>query len=107
MSMHKKPQTSIVEAALRAHGLDHCIGVPSQLADSFCQGLAYQATAMEVLQNDLNTALRMLADWCVAVDVNGTGWDDWDEHYKDAMYREGPLRSQLDAAIAEARMRRG
>ena len=61
----------------------------------------------EVLRNDLDAALGMLADWCVAVDVNGTGWDDWDEHYKDAMYRDGPLRAMLDKAIAEARTRRG
>jgi hypothetical protein len=64
------------------------------------------ATAIDVLRNDLDTALGMLADWCVAVDVNGTGWDDWDEHYKDAMYRDGPLRAMLDKAIAEARERR-
>lgn len=64
-------------------------------------------TEIEVLRNDLDTALCMLADWCVAVDENGTGWDDWDEYYKDAMYREGPLRAQLDKAIAEARERSG
>ena len=61
------------------------------------------ATALEVMQNDLNTALGMLAGWCVAVEVNGAGWDDWDERYKDAMYRDGPLRSMLDAAIYEQR----
>ena len=57
------------------------------------------------LRNDLDTALGMLADWCVAVDENGAGWDDWDEHYKEAMYRECPLRMQLDTAIAAARDR--
>jgi hypothetical protein len=57
----------------------------------------------EQLRRDLGTALSMLAEWCVAVDVNGTGWDDWDEHYKDAMYRPGPLREQLDKAISQAR----
>lgn len=62
---------------------------------------------IEALRNDLNTALWMLAGWCVAVDENGTGWDDWDEYYKDAMYREGPLRSQLDKVIAEVRAQRG
>lgn len=59
---------------------------------------------LEVAQNDLKSALEMLAGWCVAVDVNGAGWDDWDDHYKDAMYRDGSLRSQLDAAIAEVRL---
>lgn len=57
------------------------------------------ATTIEVLRNDLDTALGMLADWCVSVDVNGTQWDDWDECYKDAMYRDGPLRAMLDKAI--------
>jgi hypothetical protein len=60
----------------------------------------------EQLRRDLEIALDMLAQWCVAVDENGTGWDDWDEHYKDAMYRPGPLREQLDAAIAHARNER-
>ena len=63
------------------------------------------ATEIEVLRNDLDTALGMLADWCVAVDANGAGWDGWDEHYKHAMYRDGPLRSMLDMAIAGARER--
>ncbi len=54
----------------------------------------------------LDIALAMLAEWCVAVDENGAGWDDWDEYYKDAMYRPGPLRAELDAAIAEARTQR-
>ncbi len=55
-------------------------------------------------------AVEMLAGWCAAVDQNGTGWDDWDEHYKDAMYRDTPLRALLDAAISEAKalyLRRG
>ena len=39
------------------------------------------ATAIVVLRNYLDTALGMLADWCVAVDVNGTGWDDWDDFH--------------------------
>lgn len=51
----------------------------------------------------LDIALQMLADWCVAVEQNGSGWDDWDEYYKDAAYREGPLRKDLDEAIYEAR----
>lgn len=60
----------------------------------------------ERLRRDLEIAVSMLAEWCVAVDVNGTGWDDWDEHYKTAMYRPGPLRAMLDVAIEEARQQR-
>ena len=58
------------------------------------------------MQAKLDIALDMLAEWCVAIEVNGTGWDDWDEYYKDAAYRDGPLRAELDKAIAEAKMRR-
>lgn len=58
-------------------------------------------TRLEAAERDRDIALGMLAAWCVAVDVNGTGWDDWDEYYKDAAYRPGPLRGLLDRAIAE------
>lgn len=60
------------------------------------------ATEIEVLRNDLTTALGMLADWCVTVERS----EDWDEHYTDASYRDGPLRAMLDKAIDEARARR-
>lgn len=56
-----------------------------------------------IKQRDM--AIAMLAEWCVAVDENGAGWDYWDEHYKDAMFRPGPLRDLLDKAIAGARAR--
>lgn len=49
----------------------------------------------------LNIAIQMLAEWCQAVRENGTGWDDWDEHYKDACYRPGPLRALIDAAMEQ------
>ena len=58
------------------------------------------------MRRRLDITLGMLADWCVAVEMGGTGWDDWDEYYKDAMYRPGPMREELDRAIAEARTRR-
>ena len=48
-------------------------------------------------------AIQMLADWVAAVDINGTGWDDWDEFYKDAAYREGPLREDLDKEIKRSK----
>lgn len=51
------------------------------------------------IEEKYETALNMLAQWCNAVNYNGTGWDDWDEYYKDAAYREGPLRKDLDEAI--------
>jgi hypothetical protein len=60
------------------------------------------ADEVERLTAERDMAIDYLARWCVAVDVNGTGWDDWDEHYKDAAYRPSPIRELLDAAIAEA-----
>ena len=51
----------------------------------------------------LEIALQMLAEWVVSIDKNGTGWDDWDEYYKDAAYRDSPIRKDLDEAIYEAR----
>ena len=36
------------------------------------------------LTRQRDEAVQMLADWCDAVRDNGTGWDDWDEHYKEA-----------------------
>jgi hypothetical protein len=50
-----------------------------------------------------NEAIKMLARWCLAVEIKGSGWDDWGEHYKNASWRPGPLRCQLDAAIAAER----
>lgn len=58
---------------------------------------------IELLKYSLDLAIGLLAEWCVSVDENGTGWDDWDDHYKDAMYRPGPLRDMMDKAIAEER----
>jgi hypothetical protein len=57
----------------------------------------------EKLQRDLDIALWMLASWCGAIQKNGSGWDDWDEYYKDACYRPGPLREQLDVIMEEVK----
>ena len=54
-----------------------------------------------IKQRDM--ALHMLAEWCVAIEVNGAGWDAWDDYYKDAAYRPGPLRKRLDEAIEKVR----
>jgi len=55
----------------------------------------------EQLRLERDDALKMLAEWCAAVKENGAGWDDWDEYYKNAMYRPCFLRELLDAAIKE------
>lgn len=47
--------------------------------------------AVEALTVQRDVAIKHIAEWCVAIDVVGTGWDDWDEYYKDAFYRENKL----------------
>lgn len=61
-----------------------------------------QALTLEQAVAQRDEAIAMLADWCAMVDVNGTGWDDWDEGYKAAMYRPCGIRLMLDIAIKEA-----
>jgi len=77
--------------------MDELIEPHDPLPDCDCRACAIFAR---------DVAVEMLAHWCVAVDENGAGWDDWDEHYKDAMYRPGPLRERLDKAILEAQNER-
>ena len=53
-------------------------------------------------------AVELLGEWCVRVKLVGTGWDDWDEGYKNAMYsptRTPELRAALDAAIEKAKQK--
>lgn len=56
-------------------------------------------TEIEKLIEQRDEAVAMLADWCAAVQRNGTGWDDWDEYYKDASFRPCGIRDLLDEAI--------
>ena len=62
---------------------------------------------VERVREERGIAIGMLSGWCIAVDQNGTGWDDWDEWYKDAAYRPGPLRALLDAEIARLKAEYG
>lgn len=39
--MHNKPLTRLERDGLIAHGLERCIGKPSQIADIFRQGIAW------------------------------------------------------------------
>lgn len=55
------------------------------------------------LERERDEAIALLAGWCDAVKNNGTGWDDWDEWYKDACYRPGPLRELIDAKMEALR----
>lgn len=63
--------------------------------------LAALRAKLQAAEAERDAAVFMLAEWCVCVELNGSGWDDWDECYKDAAYRPGPLRELLDAEIAK------
>ena len=55
---------------------------------------------MDDVKKQRDIAINMLAKWCVSVnDGECTSWDCWDEHYKNAAYRDGPIRDLIDAEI--------
>ena len=72
-------------------------GCSQQLKDA-CDDLSEVEEACSKLTRQRDEAVQMLADWCDAVRDNGTGWDDWDEHYKDAAWRQCGIRELIDAA---------
>lgn len=51
--------------------------------DEFDQKLMY-ARQIEELKKQRDAALELLANWCIAVDLNGSNWDDWEEWYHKA-----------------------
>lgn len=74
-----------------------------------CERCRLIAERLDELERQRDEAVRHIAEWCVAIDVNGSGWDDWDDYYKDAMYREKALpeiRGLLVKEIEVARKRR-
>ena len=79
------------------------------IADMIAQNLNQSARIAE-LTAQRNMAIQHLAEWGVAIDVNGSGWDDWDEYYKDVMYdrpnRLQQIRDLLKSAIEDARKSR-
>lgn len=61
-------------------------------------------TIQEELQKatrERDIAVSMLADWVIRVKHTGTGWDDWDEAYKNAAYRDCPIRELIDSKVKE------
>ena len=56
---------------------------------------------LQVVQDQRDIAINMLAKWCVAVKTKGSGWDAWDAHYKNVLFGPGPLRELLDEAIGK------
>jgi hypothetical protein len=67
--------------------------------------IEFWSTLREVeMQRDV--AVTHIAEWCAAIDKNGSDWDSWDDYYKDACYRKSELleiRRILDEAIEKAK----
>lgn len=78
-------------------------GVWGSFEIGYLRARAEQAAEIAELKAQRDLALSMLASWCVAVSENGASWDEWDEYYKDAMYRPSPIREILDIHIANER----
>ena len=92
----KTLEEAIAHAEDKAKGNSACAMEHAKLAAWLTELQLLRAA--RTAQRDV--AIGMLADWVNAVNTNGTGWDDWDEHFKDAAFRPGPLRELLDEAIA-------
>lgn len=62
------------------------------------QAIVKMTIENEILKNERDIAIGMLARWCIAVE-EGSGWDYWNEHYKVAAFRDGPIRYLIDAVM--------
>ena len=58
---------------------------------------------VEQLIRERDEAVELLADWVARVSEVGSGWDDWDEAYRNAGYRPCGIRSILDLEIERAK----
>ena len=47
----------------------------------------------------LKEAVALIGGWCEAIESVGTGWDDWDEYYKEARYKNRGTSPVLLAMI--------
>lgn len=59
---------------------------------------------IEKIKKERDTAIQLLAEWCVAIDLCGGDWDVWDGFYKTARYGDNSrenkiIRSLLDDKI--------
>ena len=61
------------------------------------------AATMKEVREVLEGLVRDVQDWVDAIDNNGTGWDDWDEHYKNFAYRGGLTRAHALLAKLEGK----
>ena len=60
------------------------------------------AATIEKLTRQRDVAIRHIAEWCVAISINGSGWDDWDDYYKAAMYSDRNALSDIRDLLVNA-----
>lgn len=63
---------------------------------------AETANRIALLEAQRDAAIKHIAQWCVAVEVNGSGWDDWDDYYKDAMYSDRESLREIRELLVKA-----
>lgn len=100
MSMHKVPLTKDEEEGLRAHGLP--IGAPSQIADCFRLGMAWQAARQQAVPSDAAVdrayVSGMKAGWNYAEEGDETGFAKAvGSRMRDV--REAPQAEQADSGL--------
>jgi len=61
----------------------------------------------EQVTRERDLALVLIAKWCLNVNVEGTAFDNWEDHYKDAIGDGSPLKDLLVDAINKELKRRG
>jgi len=85
------------------YGGNH-VAAAAAIVRDISEGYIQFSDVLEGVKVERDLAIRMLAKWCTSVELKGSDWDAWDEHYKNAAHRPGPLRELLDAAIMEIKV---
>lgn len=58
---------------------------------------------LEQVQAERDALVKHLAEWCWAIERNGSGWDDWDDYYKAVAYGDrGTFSPALGLRLAKA-----
>lgn len=98
---HPDHQSGMVsEAMIRARMCEEIEDLRAEI-EKLTRELDEARAEVERLREQLNAAVTLLAEWCDAVNKGGASWDYWDDHYKQARWGKGILRSLIDAEIAK------
>lgn len=64
---------------------------------------APDAAFMEEVREVLEALVRNVQEWVDDIEAGGTGWDDWDRHYKYFAYHGGLARASALLAKMEGK----